>query len=176
MSTGSRMRSKSARFWKLSAAVAAHAVFAAGGTLIMVMISLRIVALNTAEVWPLILMLVGLYTGLSAVLYGRAAVLPEGRMRRRTIYAAELATHAILLVITAAVLGGLIVVGFHLRGHGPIPDDMEPPVSNYLWFVVPMLLVGWSWASFFMAMRTISHPLLLWEGPRRVLRRLKRAP
>lgn len=112
--------------------------------------------------------------GFSSLLYNRARALPSGKEQRRSLYAAERAMQSTLLFLFGATIGGigaLIVWVFFNIGNLEIHPYWKIFTSSLFCFSI--LLIVYSFSSFFMALRTVGHKLFKWLPMRKLVKSLK---
>ncbi|KHA80262.1 hypothetical protein NC77_02355 [Janthinobacterium lividum] len=112
--------------------------------------------------------------GFSALLYNRARAFPSGKEQRRSLYAAERAMQSTLLFLVGTAVGGIgAVVIWALPSIGN--TAVHPYWSTFggLLLFLSIILVLYSFASFFIALQTVSRRLLKWLPIRKLARSLK---
>lgn len=110
--------------------------------------------------------------GFSALLYGRTRALLPGLEQKRSLYAAERALQAAILFMVAVALGGIISIPMWMATIGA-KTPVSPMNNTLIWFFAPMLLALFSFACFFLALRTVSHRMLRWMTLRELAKRLR---
>ncbi|WP_374413903.1 hypothetical protein [Hydrogenophaga sp.] len=116
-----------------------------------------------------------IYIASSGLMYNRARGMPQGKSKRRSLYAGERATQAFLFSVIGLLLGGVaysvsalfevdLVVAFH--GHSP-----------WVFVFFPSLVfVQWGYASYVLFLRAISSDLLYPVAAKVIAVRIKNAP
>lgn len=112
--------------------------------------------------------------GFSALLYNRARALPSGKEQRRSLYAAERALQSTLFFLFGTAVGAVgAVIVWSLPGLGNAKGLQYWNGFSSLLFLTSIMLVLYSFSSFFMALHTISHRLLKWLPMRKLAKTLK---
>jgi len=109
--------------------------------------------------------------GFSALLYNRARAFQPGPVQRRSLYAAERAMQATILFLLGISSGAIIAtIAWQLK-----VDFSNPPEPNAIlpFFIIPIMLVLFSFGSFFFAVQAISHRMVKVLTPRELLRRAR---
>jgi len=109
--------------------------------------------------------------GFTALMYNRARALPSGVDQRRSLYAAERSLQATVLFLIGAGTGGLGAILIHsLSSIGN--QSVHPGVIIFatVFFYGGMLLVLFSFGSFFLGLQAIAHKLMRWISLRRLAR------
>jgi hypothetical protein len=109
--------------------------------------------------------------GFSALLYNRSRALQPGPAQRRSLYAAERSMQATILFLLGIASGAIIAtIAWKLKIDF---SKTSEPDNLFIFFIVPIMLVLFSFGSFFFAVRAISHRMVKILTPRELLRRVR---
>lgn len=129
--------------------------------------------MNGGKLGPVVFPVLAVFYGFAALLYNRSRALSAGPEQRRSLYAAERALQATVLLLCGVALAAGIHVFFLMIGRTPIALTSAVPNDQFLASVLPILLVGSAWMAFFFGLLAMAHRYFRWQRPRVVLRRLK---
>lgn len=116
-----------------------------------------------------------IYLASSGLMYNRARGMPQGKSKRRSLYAGERAAQAFLFTVMGLLLGAIafsvstlfkvdLVNSFH--GHSPW----------FFAFLPSFVFVQWGYASYVLFLRAISSDLLYPVTAREIVERIRNAP
>ena len=115
-----------------------------------------------------------IFFGFTALLYNRARALPNVAEQRRSLYAAERAMQATILVLYAIATALIVVFIFWSTGTRPVPlDQSSISIGKMLAFMPSMLLMFLAFACFFFALRAVSARLFRRILVRELARRVR---
>ncbi|NWD81005.1 hypothetical protein HX891_11535 [Pseudomonas reactans] len=109
--------------------------------------------------------------GFSALLYNRSRALPNGPAQRRSLYAAERTLQATILFASGLAIGAIIatlMLQFKIDAGGDGPGS-----KLLLIFIIPIMLILFSFGVFLLAFRAISHGMLKPVSIREMLKRVR---
>lgn len=116
-----------------------------------------------------------IYLASSGLMYNRARGMPQGKSKRRSLYAGERAAQAFLFSVIGLILGGiaysfsaLFMVDLVVAFHGRSPWVLA--------FFPSLVFVQWGYASYVLFLRAISSELLYPVAAKVIAVRIKDAP
>ena len=132
------------------------------------------------ELASMLLPVLAVFFGFSALLYNRSRAYPEGPIQRRSLYVAEAAMQATFLYLTAILLGAIItwwVIQLGIKFE-EIPASAASPempsLGLTLIYGLPLFLMGLSFMTFSTALRVVGQRLFFAGRIRKRLRRMKK--
>lgn len=110
--------------------------------------------------------------GFTSLLYNRSRALHPGAAQRRSLYAAERGLQATLLFVVGVASGSIIAT---ITETLKFDFASKPETSTTLLvYFIPIILVLYSFSSFFFALRAIAHGTVRMVDTRALSRRVRR--
>jgi hypothetical protein len=130
------------------------------------------------ELASVLLPVLAVFFGFSALLYNRSRAYPDGPIQRRSLYVAEEAMQATFLYLTAILLGGVItwwVIQLGVKFEEIPASPMSSKMPGLGWLIVyglPLFLMGLSFITFSSALRVVGQRLFFSGKIRKRLNRM----
>jgi hypothetical protein len=133
--------------------------------------------MRVRELGPVLLPVLAVFVGFSALLYNRARAYPDGPIQRRSLYAADEVMKSTVLYLFGLMLGGLItfwVYGTDFKvGSKMVIGDPEQTKLLYL-YAIPLFFVCISFFSFAHALRIFCKKFTIRPYLRQKFRSMKK--
>ena len=149
------------------------AIYVVGAGFFAFLFGTSLQTMNGERLGPVVFPVLAVFYGFSSLLYNRSRALSSGPEQRRSLYAAERSLQATVLLLCGVALAAGVHVFFLLIGRTSIALSSAAPNDQFYAALLPVLLVGFAWLSFFFALLAMAHRFFRWQRPKAVLRRLK---
>ena len=153
-------------------------IYVASQAALVVTLSYELFGMRIGEWAQVGLVVLALMFAYTSVLYGRARAYEQGPVKRRTLYAADLALRALIFYLIAVALIAIVHLLLVQAGFEPEPRNLNKPEPSHIWPVVwffpTVILVMISFANLFDSLRAISFRFLVLINFRRFVRNSSR--
>jgi hypothetical protein len=148
-----------------------YLIFSLGSMLFFSTMYHYIILNQLLELAKLCFPILAILFGFAALLYNRSRAIQPGPSQRRSLYAAERALQATILFLLGVATGTIIAT---------ITSELKIDMTYrsgssflLLTYLIPIMLVLYSFCSFFFAVRAISHGVVRYVGTRQLLRKIR---
>lgn len=150
-----------------------YIIYVIGGMLFLFFFGIHLLSMNGDKMGPLVFPVLAVFFGFSALMYNRARALDAGVERRRSLYAAERGLQATIIYIIGIMLAAGLHGFFIILGDQPSMPNGNWEKQRHVIFFLPIMIVAYSWISFYLSLRVIAHRHFRWQYKRDILRRLR---